>query len=61
MADPDSIRYALAKQVPDMLRGFTIQTSYGDIAIGVEDAECVARVVRAILQKQLTRAEVRNG
>lgn len=27
------IRYALAKQVPDMARGFTIHTNYGDIVI----------------------------
>ena len=27
------LSYALAKQVPDMERGFTIATSYGDIAI----------------------------
>jgi hypothetical protein len=30
---PTEISYALAKQVPDMARGFTIQTSYGDIVI----------------------------
>lgn len=28
-----ALSYALAKQVPDMVRGFTIATSYGDIAI----------------------------
>lgn len=28
-----ALQYALAKQVPDMARGFTIATSYGDIAI----------------------------
>ena len=27
------LSYALAKQVPDMVRGFTIATGYGDIAI----------------------------
>ena len=27
------LRYALAKQVPDMERGFTVSTSYGDIVI----------------------------
>ena len=27
------LSYALAKQVPDMARGFTIATSYGDITI----------------------------
>lgn len=28
-----TLRYALAKQVPDMERGFTVATSYGDIVI----------------------------
>ena len=27
------ISYALSKQVPDMARGFTIHTNYGDITI----------------------------
>ena len=27
------LSYALAKQVPDMARGFTIHTSYGEIAV----------------------------
>ena len=32
-ADDLALQYALAKQVPDMVRGFTIATGYGDIAI----------------------------
>lgn len=28
-----TLRYALAKQVPDMKRGFTVATSYGGIVI----------------------------
>ena len=28
-----TLRYALAKQVPDMERGFTVSTGYGDIVI----------------------------
>ena len=28
-----ALQYALAKQVPDMARGFTIATNYGDITI----------------------------
>lgn len=31
--DEQAIQYALAKQVPDMARGFTIATNYGDITI----------------------------
>ena len=46
--------YALAKQVPAMLGGFTIATSYGDIDISNPD-ECrdVAAVVRALLERRL--------
>lgn len=31
--DEQTLRYALAKQVPDMERGFTVETSYGAIVI----------------------------
>ena len=50
--------YALAKQVPAMLGGFTIATSYGDIDISEPD-ECraVAEVVRAVLEKRLAGIE----
>lgn len=46
--------YALAKQVPAMLGGFTIATSYGDIDISDPD-ECraVAEVVRTLLEHRL--------
>ena len=29
----ETLSYAIAKQVPDMSRGFTIQTNYGDITV----------------------------
>jgi len=45
--------YALAKQVPDMSRGFVIQTSYGNLVIDADEAERVQRVVQQILQKRL--------
>ncbi len=45
--------YAVAKQVPDMSRGFVIQTSYGDLVIHADEAEPVRRVVQQILQKRL--------
>lgn len=34
----DDINYALVKQIPDMQRGFTIQTAYGDLEIDATDA-----------------------
>lgn len=47
----EAIAYALAKQVPDMERGFTISTSYGDIVIppGLM-ADRLARQVRVALR-----------
>lgn len=49
--DEQDISYALAKQVPDMARGFTIQTSYGDLVIepGLM-AERIATAVRLVLE-----------
>lgn len=50
---PQDISYALAKQVPDMRRGFTIQTSYGDIQIEAEQAApIIAAVQKVLLQAQ---------
>ncbi|MFX1761400.1 hypothetical protein PWP93_02150 [Paraburkholderia sp. A1RI-2L] len=57
----ERLRYSLAKQVPDMECGFTIQTSYGDLRIEAEDAPRFVALARAILQKQLKRVEVQHG
>lgn len=51
--DTLDISYALAKKVPDMKRGFVIQTSYGDITIHAEDAAPFATLAHAMLGKQL--------
>ncbi|KHK58137.1 hypothetical protein PI86_11030 [Burkholderia sp. A9] len=61
VTEAEAIGYALAKQVPDMERGFTIQTSYGNIEIGAEDAGQVAALVRKILQRKLACVEVRHA
>lgn len=47
------LEYALAKQVPDMARGFTIETSYGRIVIEADQAPKIIRVARAALQREL--------
>lgn len=48
--------YALAKQVPAMLGGFSIGTSYGDIDISdADECRAVAAVVRALLEQRLQR------
>lgn len=53
--------YALAKQVPAMLGGFTIATRYGDIDISEPDeCQAVAALVRALLEKRLANLERRQ-
>ncbi|MDF5921576.1 hypothetical protein P4133_25415 [Pseudomonas aeruginosa] len=56
--DKLEIEYALAKQVPDMARGFTIATSYGELHVGAVDAPVVMKVVRDLLESELERAKV---
>lgn len=48
--DKLEIEYALAKQVPDMARGFTIATSYGELHVSAVDAPVVMKVVRDLLR-----------
>lgn len=47
--------YALAKQATDMERGFTIQTSYGDITIDAQHAAPFVAMTKAVLRTQLTQ------
>jgi len=51
--DKLDVSYALAKKVPDMKRGFVIQTSHGDICIDAEHAAPFAMLAQAMLGKQL--------
>ena len=55
--------YALAKQVPDMSRGFTIHTNYGDITIeqGWMADRIQARVACVLDAEYRTYAEVRSA
>lgn len=46
------ISYALAKQVPDMARGFTVTTGYGSIVI---PAGKLARHLQANMERALVR------
>ena len=50
--DEQHISYALAKQVPDMARGFTVGTAYGDIVI---PAGKLARHLQANMERALVR------
>ena len=53
------LSYALAKQVPDLARGFSIATSYGDIVVAPgRHADAIAATVRRVLEIQLKAAEL---
>ena len=53
-AHEQALQYALAKQVPDMARGFTIATAYGDITIPSGwMAERIQHHVERVLQVEL--------
>jgi len=47
------ISYDLAKKVPDMRRGFRIETNYGEIDIDEADAKPFADLVERLLTKKL--------
>lgn len=47
------ISYDLAKKVPDMRRGFRIETNYGEIDIDEADAKAFADLVERLLTNKL--------
>ncbi|OGT01863.1 MAG: hypothetical protein A2143_02265 [Gallionellales bacterium RBG_16_57_15] len=53
----DNLRYSLAKRIPDMERGFGIDTEYGRIDIAADHAAPIIRMVRIALEKDLAYAE----
>ncbi|MBB2918301.1 hypothetical protein [Cupriavidus alkaliphilus] len=57
----DNIRYAIAKQLPDMERGFTIHTNYGDLVIEQEDAAAFVALTGKVLRRKLARLEAGQG
>ena len=56
----DEIQYALAKQVQDMERGFTIHTSYGDIFVDQDEGKAIITATRNLLERKLKRAQARE-
>ena len=58
MLTPDSIRYALSRHIPDMERGFSITTHYGEVIVPCGPvAERITRLVRDLLAKELLDLE----
>lgn len=56
----ESMRYDRAKKVPAMLRGFCIQTSYGDIEIDAEEAKHFADLAYLVLTHRIVAAKARD-
>ncbi len=56
----DEIAYALNKQVPDMWRGVSLHTNYGELTLHGRDAERVAALVRTLLEARLRAMEHRE-
>lgn len=46
--------YALAKQLPDMTRGFDVLTNYGSLYVSEEDAEVVVRLLEERFEQRLS-------
>lgn len=61
MNDADNMRYALAKQIPSIERGCTIQTNYGDIHLYGQDAAAVAALLQTMFEKKLRQAAHISG
>lgn len=55
------ISHAYARHVPDMERGFTIQTNYGDLTIEASEAEPFQALLRKTLEARLTTLNAEAG
>lgn len=54
MLTPDAISYALSRHIPDMARGFTIATNYGELDVPCGPvAERITALVKQLLEKEL--------
>ncbi|MDR3055177.1 MAG: hypothetical protein LBU53_07225 [Zoogloeaceae bacterium] len=49
----NEICYTLCKQIPDMQRGFTVHTSYGDIEVEPKDAKVFAATMKQLFDNKL--------
>lgn len=58
---PERLSYALAKQVPDMLRGFVILTDCGDIVIepGPMADRLTSQVRDALITQRIVNEELK--
>ena len=49
----DDLSYTLAKRIPNMERGFKIETDYGDFFIEADEAAPIIKAVRKVIEKNL--------
>lgn len=55
------LSYALSRQVPDMDRGFTVVTNYGEIEVVAGPvAERIQAAIREAIQKELAALELQG-
>jgi hypothetical protein len=52
----DELYYQLSKAVPDMRRGFVIQTNYGELAIDADSAKPIVDAVAKVLNRKISKA-----
>lgn len=55
--DKDDLKYALAKQLPSMERGFEVATAYGTFSIDADDSAPVIKTLTKILERNLAKLE----
>lgn len=61
MFEIDALEYALAKVLPDMERGFTINTNYGELVIDADDAAPIIKSVTKTLERKIAKARKEAG
>jgi predicted HAD superfamily Cof-like phosphohydrolase len=59
--DAQALRYALAKQVPEMRYRLTLGTTHGSLVLVGTDAAQVAELVEKLLRAKLKRVERDEG
>lgn len=55
--DKNDLKYALAKQLPSMERGFEVATSYGTFTIEAEDSAPVIKALTRMMERKLAKLE----
>lgn len=53
MTEIEELEYARAKYLPDMARGFTINTNYGELVIDDDDVAAIIKIVAKTLDRKI--------